>query len=232
MSASSHLAFRRAQLYVFFSNAFLYPRENWLEDLSLVAPLAAEIGLAQPAFNPIELALEDLQAEHRHCFGLVGSLCYETELGLPHEFRQSQEMADIAGFYRAFGFNVGGAVRERADHIATELEFLSVLALKEARAQEQALLEQVEICEDAQRKFLVAHVGVWVEALAEALRRTAADRPYATLAQWLVTFIYAEAARLKVVLEPRPLTRLQATPPPQPMACGECPLADPAAAPA
>lgn len=229
MPASPHLAFRRAQLAVFFSNAFLYPQENWLDDLPLVLPLAAELGLPQPLFAWAGQTLEDLQGEHRRCFGIVGSLCYETELGLPHEFRQSQEMADIAGFYRAFGFNVGGRVRERADHIATELEFLSVLALKEARAHEQALLEHVEVCEDAQRKFLLDHVGVWVDALAEALTLTADPSPYVTLARWLVAFIHAEAVRLNITLAPRPLKRAQATPPPQPMDCGGCPLTENAA---
>ncbi|MEK7326009.1 MAG: molecular chaperone TorD family protein, partial [Chloroflexota bacterium] len=112
-----------------------------------------------------------------HAFGLVGSLCYETELGLPHEYRQSQEMADIAGFYRAFGFNIGGKVRERPDHISAELEFMHVLALKEAYAAERDVLEHVEICIDAQRKFLQEHLGKWVGLLAESLARSAGEGP-------------------------------------------------------
>jgi TorA maturation chaperone TorD len=223
MSPSPHLAFRHAQLCAFFSNALLYPQENWLDDVPLLAPIAADLGVTVPALDTA-WSLADLQREHRRCFGLVGSLCYETEFGLPHEYRQSQEMADIAGFYRAFGFNVGGPVRERADHLATELEFLSVLALKEARAQD--VPEHLEICADARRKFLAEHVGVWVDAFAQSLAHSAGASPYLTLAQWVVAYIHAEAARLNLTLEPRPLKRHHPTPPPQPMNCGDCPLAE------
>jgi len=65
--------------------------------------------------------------------------------------------------------------------------------------------------------------------LAEAIARSVSDGPYLTLAQWLAAFVHAEAARLNVTLEPRPFMRLQVTPPPQPMNCGDCPLAESAA---
>ena len=48
-------------------------------------------------------------------------------------------LADIAGFYAAFGMTPGAA--EVEDHIAAELEFMSVLALKEAAALAEGLVE-------------------------------------------------------------------------------------------
>jgi nitrate reductase assembly molybdenum cofactor insertion protein NarJ len=112
-----NLIIRRAQVYSFLAGAFLYPQENWTADAPLLAEIVAglEMGLAGPPIERVELPA--LQAAYRRAFGLTGSLCYETEYGLPHEFRQSQELADLSGFYRAFGFEIGGAVRERPDHL-------------------------------------------------------------------------------------------------------------------
>src|SRR5690606_5389642 len=119
-SVNPHIPIRRAQLYAFLAEALVYPMENWSEDVAFLPAILADLGLAMtaPPITPTDLL--SLQSAHRASFGLAGSLCYETEYGLPHEFRQSQELADIAGFYRAFGFNVGGERRERPDHLAVE----------------------------------------------------------------------------------------------------------------
>ena len=100
----SQLALRRSQLYRFLADALLYPTEDWMCDVPLLEPALDELHLSHYRLCGSAIDLADLQAEHRRVFGLTGSLCYETEYGLPHEYRQSQEMADIAGFYRAFGF--------------------------------------------------------------------------------------------------------------------------------
>ena len=229
----SQTALRRAQAYHFLSQAFLYPDENWVEDLPLLAEILEEAGLLagwdiQPtAWN---YPLEALQAEHRLAFGLTGSLCYETEFGLPHEFRQSQEMADIAGFYRAFGFQVGGLVRERPDHLAVELEFMYVLALKEAYAGESGTAEQVEICQDGQAKFLEDHLGQWMGLFAQSLARSSAERadqpahaaPYTVLAQLADEVVRADAGRLGVELKPHQLAGIRPTPQAPDLACGDC----------
>ena len=124
--------------------------------------------------------LEFLQAEHRHAFGLVGSLFYETEFGLPHEFRQSQEMADIAGFYKAFGFQVGGSRRERPDHMAVEMEFMYALAVKEAYALAQDQAENAELIADAQSKFMQDHLGKWVGVFSEVLAQSLREKVSST----------------------------------------------------
>ena len=216
---------RRAQVYRFLADAFLYPRENWLEDLPVLHAIFQdlELGELQPDASTLELG--DLQAEHRRVFGLTGSMCYETEIGLPHEYRQSQEMADIAGFYRAFGFTTGGPVRERPDHIAVELEFMHVLVLKEAYAIQNGITEHDEVCLDAQRSFLQEHLGKWTGLLAEAVEKTTGEGAYADLAKLLATFIRADAVRLGVTLEPRTLAAIRPTPPPQDISCASCPVA-------
>ena len=217
-------AIRRAQVYRFLADAFLYPAENWSEDLPLVADIVHDFNLG---VWDLELGIFDLpalQAEHRRAFGLTGSLCYETECGLPHEFRQSQEMADIAGFYRAFGFNIGGKVRERPDHVSAELEFMHILALKEAYAAENGVAEHVEICVEAQRKFLQEHLGQWVGLFAESLKQSATDGPFVALARFGSTLVLADAGRLGVTVEQRPLAGIKPTPLAPEISCEACPV--------
>ena len=219
---------RRAQVYRFLADAFLYPgQENWIEDTPLVAGILRELAPSALEVWGLEIGVWDLpalQAEHRRSFGLVGSLCYETEFGLPHEFRQSQELADIAGFYRAFGFNVGGSVHERPDHLAVEIEFMHVLALKEAYAIHSGIAEHAEVCADAQRKFLQDHLGRWVEPFAQSLARSAGEGVYVSLARFAAAFVLSEAARLGVTLEPGLSAGARPTPPPLEPSCDDCPI--------
>ncbi len=224
---TDNTALRRAQVYRFLAEAFLYPSDAWPDDAELAGRAAGDL---QPAparelsLGTWELAA--LQAEHRRCFGLVGSQCYETEFGLPHEYRQSQELADLAGFYRAFGFQIGGPVRERPDHLAVELEFLHVLALKEAVARERGTPEQVEVCREAQRKFLQDHLGEWIEPFAESVGLSAGTGPYVRLAQYTAAWVMADARRLGAEPRPRRLRDAQPTPPPPALTCDGCALAE------
>lgn len=229
----TNIAVRRAQVYSFLSNAFLYPDENWCEDVPLVEEILYDLDWVSPdlAIQPLELA--ELQAAYRRAFGATGSLCYETEYGLPHEFRQSQELADINGFYRAFGFTNGGRVRERPDHLAVELEFMGILALKEAYTTQDGLVEHFEVCLEAQRKFLGDHLGRWIDKFAQSLTlnadgvaRTGYGGPYQALARFCALFVNADAARLGVLLEPGELAGARHTPFDPDLSCAACPVAE------
>lgn len=229
------VALQRSQVYGFLAEAFLYPSDNWLADLPLVEAALGHLSHGRPdggsagclapwQISPAmsALSLADLQADHRHTFGLTGSLCYETEIGLPHEFRQSQELADIAGFYRAFGLAIGGPVRERPDHIAVELEFMHVVTLKQACALEAGSSEHAEICADAERKFLHDHLGHWAGTFAQALARWADGSPYAEAARWMAEFVADDAARLGIQLKPSRVTDQRPTPEPTDLTCAGC----------
>jgi TorA maturation chaperone TorD len=226
---------RRSQAYFYFSHAFLYPSEinpvgeSWMEDwpliLNILDELAVEynrgVDLTDELCTPMaEMDLSTLQSEYTAVFGLAGSLFYETECGLPHEFRQSQELADISGFYRAFGFQVGATVRERPDHLATELEFMYLLTLKEALAVQQNLDEQAQICSDAQRKFLQDHLAGWIRPFCLSLEKTTDSRlgevglqsPYLRLARLAEAFLAAEAAKLGMDLANKQPVCIRPTP--------------------
>jgi nitrate reductase assembly molybdenum cofactor insertion protein NarJ len=246
---------QRAQVYYFLSHALLYPQENWFEDFPVITAALRDLDISidscsqntevsselvrttSEVLEVIELSdwsLEALQAAHRLVFGLTGSLMYETELGLPHEFRQSQELADIAGFYQAFGFHTGAAVRERPDHLATELEFMYLLALKEAYAVVNSMPEQAEICVDAQRKFLQDHLGRWIGPFCRSLERSTDERlgnsglesPYVKLARLAEAFLKAETARLGVLPELQPMVEQTLTPFNPDFTCAGCAVAE------
>jgi putative dimethyl sulfoxide reductase chaperone len=221
---NADLALRRSQLYGFLSLAVLYPQENWTEEAPLVSQISRDAGYAKAALDLPPVALPQLQVAFRRGFGAAGSLCYETEYGLPHEFRQAQEMADISGFYRAFGFDIGGAFRERPDHVAVELEFMYVLALKQAYALQEGNLEHAEVAADAQRKFLEDHLGQWIGLFAQSLRLNATDESYQALSHFIEAFVEADARRLGVKIEPRRREEVQHTPFDPDFSCGSCAL--------
>lgn len=156
-------------------------------------------------------------AEHRAIFGHVvahGCPPYETEFGRRHVFGQSQELGDIRGFYEAFGVRPrrGG---ERPDHVACELEFLALLALKEAIAVAGADDQRQELCRDAARHFLQDHPGRWVRALAARIAQRAPDSGYAAAAAIAATLLGEHALELgaiPVLLDPDDLVPIAEEP--------------------
>ncbi|MAF66948.1 MAG: hypothetical protein CMJ84_14995 [Planctomycetes bacterium] len=203
-------------------------------DFSELAAAAARHLATDPATNQVDLApgevsperfdvepiVEALRApheklvdEHTRVFGLVVSKeCPPHEVQYcPQTFSiyRSQRMADIAGFYRAFGVEPGRDVPERVDHVACELEFLAWLVAKEHYAHsqqdegEEEWAERAAISRDAQRDFVAKHLAWWVPAFAHALgkRAEALDPPsplHIGLARALACLIPAERAVLGV----------------------------------
>lgn len=115
---------------------------------------------------------------------------YEAEYDGHRATSQPSTLADIMGFYRAFGVEV--AIGDRPDHLAIELEFMSLLTLKEALALNAGLKEQSEICRVAQRKFLEEHLGRWSGIFVQTLQ-SSSELPYFLLAgRLLKSFVSLE----------------------------------------
>jgi nitrate reductase assembly molybdenum cofactor insertion protein NarJ len=156
--------------------------------------------------------VERLRAAHHAAFDESSAArCAPTEMdqlgGAPQlELTRTFEMADVAGFYKAFGVEVesGG---ERSDHITAELEFMNLLAVKECIAlQEEGDGEHAEICRNASRSFLRDHLARWAPRLGERLAEADGDSVYAAAGRLLGGFIGFDAERLDA--ENAPVHRL------------------------
>jgi DMSO reductase family type II enzyme chaperone len=112
---------------------------------------------------------------------------------------QPHRLADLAAFYRAFGLEVAGDAGERQDHICLELEFMCVLAAKEAYAHEHQIdADQLSQCRDAQKKFLREHLGRWTPAFTRRLAAATNEPTLGALAEFTRDFIESECARFGV----------------------------------
>ncbi len=197
-------ALAASRVYRVISSGFLYPdaavlsglRGSCREAKEALAFLGCSDGLLE-ALESLRAGLErtsvpDLQAEHIGIFGHTISKDfppYETQYGEPHVFQQTQVLADIAGFYRAFGLETSELARERFDHISIETEFMAILACKEAYARARDEDERVEICVDAQKNFLGNHLGGWVPSFMERLSKKATAGFYRDLVRLTEGFL-------------------------------------------
>ena len=112
---------------------------------------------------------------------------------------QPHRLADLAAFYRAFGLEVAGDAGERHDHICLELEFMCVLAAKEAFALEHQLdADELALCRDAQKKFLREHLGRWTPAFTRRLAAATTDPALGKLAEFTRAFVESECAHFGV----------------------------------
>lgn len=112
---------------------------------------------------------------------------------------QPHRLADLAAFYHAFGLEVTEDAGERHDHLCLELEFMCVLAAKEAYALEHQFgADQRALGCDAQKKFLREHLGRWTPAFARRLVGTTSDPTLGALAEFIRAFVESECARFGV----------------------------------
>lgn len=121
---------------------------------------------------------------------------YECSNTPPSAGGHTPRLADIAGFYRAFGMAVS---RERPDHVVAELEFASVVSLAEAQASETGDAEAAEVCAEAARSFLRDHLGSWLDSWAARIGETEALASWAPYAAAAADLVAADAASRNVV---------------------------------
>lgn len=182
----------RGGVYKLLAKSFLYPTSNVVEEI-------------QRMHSSQVTDRADLEREYNRLFAHLGSAkCppYETEYGHDNVFQKTQAMADIAGFYRAYGLEVSDHNADRVDFLGTELEFMAYLCLQEAYAREHHEDEHLEICLDTQRKFMKDHLGGWIGIFSKILEKSTENSFYSATNQRLLNFVGGEVERLGVsVLE-------------------------------
>lgn len=117
---------------------------------------------------------------------------YLYECNYHSRFSTFDEMADVAGFYKAFGVDFSG---ERPDLLSMELEFMNVLILKELKAGSYGETPNAEICIQGQKAFLLSHLGRWVEGFARVAKEL---KYYGGMSAFLVEWIDKECGYLGV----------------------------------
>lgn len=171
----------------------------------------------------LEGPAEEWRAEYYRVFGLLPAReCqpYETEYHTTEEpFFRAQQMADVAGFYRAFGLEPSHHAPERPDYLPLELEFMAFLFLKQRLAMRP---EERVVCEEAQGAFFRDHLSWWLPSFTVGLRRRAGNGPYAALAGVLAAFMPLERARFGVSPPPVPLQMARTESAEEPAECAAC----------
>ncbi|MCL6552177.1 MAG: molecular chaperone TorD family protein [Firmicutes bacterium] len=202
----------RSAVYRFFAQA-LRPPDQWPQDLP-IPDLPAPPDAPAAGGSAVAAAIDALVAVPRPALADAYHAAFGHQLGTRAAldearyvpggvFAQAQCTADVAGFYRAFGLEVADHARERPDHLSVELEFMHVLAYREAYARVHHTSEQVAVVVEAQRRFLEDHLGRWVPVLARIVQAETPG-PYARAIAALATWVTADAAWLGATLEPDP----------------------------
>jgi putative dimethyl sulfoxide reductase chaperone len=204
-------AIARGQMYSFLALAFSRPDGTQLaalkleyallpDSLQVLGDRSGRRAASRLRRSIASLTAAALENSHVQCFGQAVSKDtppYEAEYGQAHIFQKTQTLADIAGFYRAFGLEIAAGSHERVDHVSVELEFMHFLCIKEAHALENHHPEsRIAVCREAQAKFLREHLCCWAPGLARRLRARAGGTPYAGLGELLASFLASELRAL------------------------------------
>ena len=184
---------------------------------------AAALLAALPAPDAAALAASFWRLFGHTTRGLICAC--ETEYGPDNGFHQPQQLADISGYYLAFGLRPVAASEARADHIASECEFMDFLNRKEAlllthRARGAKGDETLDLTRQAARTFLRDHLGRFGRAFAASV--ASADGPgyFGALGHLLLAFVVVECRRMRVDAGPVELAVRPDSVDETPMACG------------
>lgn len=209
----------RAFACAYLARAFAYPGGGTCADVrggadDLAAAFAA-LGVDADAAALIRRAealdarCAELEGVHNALFATgLAAPAAETAYELDKSARRASELADVEGFYRAFGVRVAEPVEP--DSLIAELEFLGMLAQKTLHARRAGHGDGAEVCESAYFAFLGDHLGRWYRRFVERLEEATDEPYYLELARLLAAFLDAEVARLSE--RPVPPPRFAADP--------------------
>lgn len=156
---------RQAVEFALAARLVASPSSSLAHDVEALEPhLSGQVpALAAVRAHLAEHGLAALQSEHFRLFGSHAQRVslHETEYGRMRGMAKGHDLADISGFYQAFGLEVTHTATDRdlPDHLSCELEFYGVLLARSATLLDQADEEGVFVVRDARRKFLSDHLG-------------------------------------------------------------------------
>lgn len=227
----------RSRMYLLLSLGYRYPSSDTIaaikEELEALGrvrrtsdtSLPSADGWRSEAVEQVRASLSGLrfgaiEMEYLRVFThVITSDCHpcETAYTATHMFQESQKIADLNGFYQAFGVKPDA---ERPDHVSVECEFMAFLIQKEAHAIAHSRPRRAGFVRRTQRTFIEDHLGPWVRTFARFVELKAEEGPYAAMAILTRRFFEAEFEELSAQVQeltgpPKPL--------PLPMARGQEP---------
>lgn len=221
VQSDAHSAGARSVIYKILAEGFDYPSEETFNITqngkveALLRQAARDAGIADQ--QPIESALQvieqgeaelsrglhlvDLEVEYNRLFAPTDQslLCppYESAvLGL-NITQKVNGLADVMGFYRAWGLDVSEQRHEFPDSIVAELEFLHFLTYKERNAIQMNEEEHIELTRQSLQHFLEDHFLTWVPQFCASVLENSCYDWYRGLAGFTRAFAASEAAKLQ-----------------------------------
>ncbi len=174
ISTSEEVLAEQSFVYAVLARGFCQPDEASLEFLLQCSQV--EIKDDRPVSKCLlallesvqQTNLQEMQSAFMDLFDPVnGPFPYESEHSKTHDFSKANLLADIMGFYRAFGVE---PTNDRADHISAELEFMHLLTIKEMYASGKGDHENASICRQAGESFLREHLSLWTDGLLKSIK--------------------------------------------------------------
>ncbi len=208
----------RRAAYGLLASLFLYPDGKAVERaLALADELRRESELIRPFpfFRSMRSILDrlgreagtGLEEEYADLFLLGGSRppcpLYESAYVDPIGFDRGLVAAEVEQAYAAAGVALApSAAGELPDHVALELEFVSLLCAGEAEAWSARLPERAAEILNGERTFLDGHLGRWFPALARRVSSVSAESNfYRQLAEATRAFLVHDRDLIGVLSE-------------------------------
>lgn len=141
-------------------------------------------------FSHLLSVKENLSYEYDRLFRNNELWLYTLEYVVENEFQRVQGLADINGFYRAFGLETD---KDRPDALPCELEFMHYLIFKEINAVDE---EKTFICRSAQKKFFNLYLYPTAKKIAELVISQTRNNFYIEIAEDLLIFLESEKEAL------------------------------------
>lgn len=217
----------RAVEFALAARLAAYPPDGMTAELER---LSAQLDAGVPAAEALRAelvsgGLDLLRSEYLALFGSHQSRVslHETEYGRMRGMAKGNDLADLCGFYRAFGLEVTEEPERRdlPDHLACELEFYGVLLARTAHLRNEDDHEGLSIVLDARRKFLASHLGRLALTVGAA-ERVKTHPVYGPVMQWASDLVAAQCRT--VAAEPAPLDFFDPAAEPDEVCCAASPL--------
>lgn len=107
---------------------------------------------------------------------------------------------DVMRFYRAWNLERSESMTENEDHIAIELEFMGIIALRSAQSLREGDEQSAADALAAQREFLVSHILKWARSFTADMRVFAKTDLYQGLSRLTEGFLNEEELFLSTIV--------------------------------